>query len=79
MHPEALGSLLAWGRLIEKGTFGDFAGLRKTFNSVDRVGKFHVFNIAGNRYRIIAAIHFNTQTLYIRHVLTHREYDQWRP
>jgi mRNA interferase HigB len=35
-----------------------------------------VFNIGGNKYRLIAAIHFNTRKLFVRHVLTHREYDQ---
>jgi mRNA interferase HigB len=33
------------------------------------------FDIGGNKYRLIAAIHFNTQMLFVRHVLTHAEYD----
>jgi mRNA interferase HigB len=39
-----------------------------------------VFNIGGNKARLIAAVHYNTQRLYIRHVLTHKEYDKkkWR-
>lgn len=49
------------------------------FGSVDKVGHYYVFDIAGNHYRLIAAIHFNTQTLYIRAVLTHSDYDRWRP
>jgi mRNA interferase HigB len=43
------------------------------------VGRFFVFDIGGNKFRLIAAIHFNRQILYIRHVLTHREYDAWEP
>ena len=35
-----------------------------------------VFNIGGNKYRLITAIHFNRQKVYIRHVLTHEEYDR---
>lgn len=35
----------------------------------------YVFDIGGNKYRLIAAIHFNTQMLFVRHVLTHVEYD----
>ena len=69
----------AWRKLIERGTFGGFADLRRVFNSADRVGDYFVFNVAGNRYRLIAAIHFNTQTLYVRAVMTHAEYDDWRP
>jgi len=76
---EAGESLQAWRKLIERSTFDSFADLRRVFNSVDKVGNYFVFNIAGNRYRLIAAIHFNTQTLYVRAVLTHAEYDHWRP
>ena len=75
---EAGEPLQAWRKLIERNTFDSFADLRRVFNSVDKVGDYFVFNIAGNRYRLVAAIHFNTQTLYVREVLTHAEYDHWR-
>ena len=52
------------------------AKLRKTFPSADQVGKFTVFNIGGNKAGLIAAVHYNTQRVYIRHVLTHAEYDR---
>ena len=76
---EANEPLRAWRKLIERGSFGSFADLKRVFRSVDKVDNFYVFNIAGNRYRLIAAIHFNTQTLYVRAVLTHSEYDDSRP
>lgn len=76
---EAGEPLQVWRRLIERGSFGSFAELKRVFRSVDKAGDFFVFNIAGNHYRLIAAIHFNTQTLYVRAVLTHAEYDHWRP
>jgi Uncharacterized protein conserved in bacteria len=34
------------------------------------------FNIGGNKYRLIASIHFNRNKIYIRHILSHAEYDQ---
>ncbi len=71
--------LQAWRKLIECKTFGGFADLKRTFNSVEKVAEFYIFDIAGNHYRLIAAIHFNTQKLYVRGVLTHAEYDDWRP
>ena len=43
---------------------------------MDKVGKFTVFDLGGNKYRLIAAIHYNRGKVYIRHVLTHAEYDQ---
>jgi mRNA interferase HigB len=53
--------------------------LKAVFNATDRVDKYYVFDIGGNKYRIIASIHFNTQRLYIREVCTHKEYDSWKP
>ena len=78
-HNAAAEPLQAWRRLMERNGFGSFAELKRVFNSVDKAGNFYVFNISGNRYRLIAAIHFNTQTVYVRAVLTHSEYDDWRP
>lgn len=78
-HPSAQASLQGWRRIIEQGRFRNFAELKKAFNAVDKAGDYFVFNIAGNRYRLIAAIHFNTQILYVRAVMTHADYNQWRP
>lgn len=79
-HPEANSSLTRWYRLMKRGTFHSFAELRMEFPHADRVGKLTVFNIGGNRVRLIAAIHYNRQKIYIRAVLTHSEYDtgNWR-
>lgn len=71
--------LQAWRKTLERGQFPHFASLKKTFNSVDRVSDFYVFDISGNKYRIITAIHFNTQCLYVRHIFTHTDYDNWKP
>ncbi len=78
-HRAAEEPLQAWRKLVERNTFDSFSDLRHVFNSVDKVDDYFVFNIAGNRYRLVAAIHFNTQTLYVRAVMTHAEYDHWRP
>lgn len=78
-HPAAEMPLQVWRRIIESRAFTGFSDVRKTFNAVDRVGKFYVFDIGGNKYRIIAAIHFDKQRLYVRHVFTHKEYDSWTP
>jgi mRNA interferase HigB len=78
-YADAEAPLRAWHKAI-KGTFKNLPELKQMFGSVDYVpvGKkeFHVFNIGGNKYRLVAVIHFNTQRLFVRHVLTHGEYDQ---
>ncbi|HYE36762.1 type II toxin-antitoxin system HigB family toxin [Methylocaldum sp.] len=79
LHPPAEKPLQDWRKRIESNRFSSFGELKAVFGSVDKVGHYYVFDIAGNHYRLIAAIHFNTQTLYIRAVLTHADYDRWRP
>jgi mRNA interferase HigB len=61
---------------VRRTDFPNFAAVRKSFPSADQVEKWTVFNVGGNNYRVIASIHFNRGKLYIRHVLTHAEYDR---
>jgi mRNA interferase HigB len=74
-HPDTGSALDHWYRIVKHTGFSSFAELRKTFPSADRVGKLTVFNIGGNKARLIAAVHYNRKIIYIRHVLTHNEYD----
>lgn len=62
--------------LVEKASFSSFADLKMTFGSVDKVGVRFIFNIGGNKYRLIAAIAFTPQLLWVKAVLTHAEYDR---
>lgn len=75
-HPETLTALQHWYSLTKQSSFQSFAELRTTFPHADQVGKLTVFNIGGNKVRLIAAIHYNRQKVYIRAVLTHEEYSQ---
>ena len=75
-HPAAEMPLQNFRLLVEKGRFSSFADLKTTFGSVDKVGERFVFNIGGNKYRLIAAIAFTPQLLWIKAVLTHAEYDR---
>jgi mRNA interferase HigB len=75
-HPDSKEPLLRWYKIVEKSEFTSFESLRATFPSADKVGDWIVFNIGGNKYRLIASIHFNRGKLYIRHVLTHKEFDR---
>ena len=74
-HPDTRSALAHWYRLVKRGAFRNFPELRATFPGADVVGKLTVFNIGGNKVRLIAALHYNRKKLYIRAVLTHAEYD----
>jgi mRNA interferase HigB len=75
-HQDAKASLAHWYRLMKQSDFSNFVELRATFPSADQVGKLTVFNIGGNKVRLIAAIHYNRRKVYVRSVLTHAEYDE---
>jgi mRNA interferase HigB len=79
-HPDCSSALESWYRIVKRTDFNTFMELRQTFPSADKVDNLAVFNIGGNKARLIAAIHFNTHRLYIRHGLTHEEYNRgsWR-
>ncbi len=79
-HRDATEPLGIWYAIVSRSDFGSFAELKRVFGTADKVGKFTVFDIGGNKYRLIAAIHYNRKKVYIRHVLTHAEYDgnKWK-
>jgi mRNA interferase HigB len=79
-RPDARSSLAHWYAIMRNSRFLNFVQLRETFPHADQVGKFTVFNIGGNKVRLIAAVHYNRSKIYIRHVLTHQEYDtgKWK-
>ena len=76
LYPDAERPLQVWYQTMERENFSDFNHLRKTFASADYVDGLTVFNMGGNKYRLIASIHYNRRKVYIRNVLTHAEYDR---
>ncbi|MBI1731196.1 MAG: type II toxin-antitoxin system HigB family toxin [Gammaproteobacteria bacterium] len=79
-HTDATRPLQSWRKAMETAKFRSFADLRRAFGSVDRVGDLCVFDIGGNKYRLIAYIRFDWNRCYIKSVLTHSDYDsgKWR-
>ena len=68
--------LVEWYFMIKICQAISFNSLRKTFNSADLVNGYTVFNVGGNNYRLITAIHYNTQRCFIRAIWTHAEYSK---
>lgn len=75
-HPEAYGPLDRGFRIAEKADWRDFASVRTEFPQADLVSGFLVFNIGGNKYRLVVGVDFRRHSLFIRAVLTHAEYDE---
>lgn len=68
--------LTEWVIKMRSGHVKNIGDLKKKFNSVDFVYGYTIFNIGGNSYRLITAIHYNTQCCYIREIWTHAEYSK---
>jgi len=62
-HPDCSTALESWYRIVKRTDFNSFNELRQTFPSADIVDNLTVFNIGGNKARLIAAIHYNPTTL----------------
>jgi mRNA interferase HigB len=82
-YPDAANEIKAMVRIVEAVRWHNFAEVRRTFKDADYVDGYVIFNIRGNRYRLITVIHYAKTTdevktqghIYIRSFLTHREYN----
>jgi len=72
--------LLHWHRITKRASWRSRAEVRRDFRRAHFVGAYVVFNIAGNKYRLIASVKYRWQVVFIRCILTHAEYDEgdWR-
>ena len=76
-HPDAEDALNNWYREVEHADCSNFHEVKNIFNTVDAIGNDrYIFNIRGNRYRIVTVIKFKARTVYIRFVGTHAAYDR---
>jgi len=79
-HNDLEAPLEAWYRVAKKSTWVSLNDIRNTWRDTDAVGEYTVFNIKGNKYRLITKINYKSQVVFIKRVLTHAEYDkeQWK-
>ncbi|MBI3373534.1 MAG: type II toxin-antitoxin system HigB family toxin [Betaproteobacteria bacterium] len=76
LYPDANAPLQAFRVRVEKGVYRNFAELKATFRGVDKVGERYVFNIGGNKYRVVAFVQFDKRRVFVKAVLTHSDYDK---
>jgi mRNA interferase HigB len=84
-YPAASSSLEGWLAITQAALWQSLTELKRTFPSADQVrtaSQRHVivFNISGNKFRLIAAVHFNTGVVFALNFFTHAEYskDRWK-
>ena len=75
-HPQSETPLDSWYRVAKQAQWCNLAEVKETYSSADLVDKYIVFNIKGNNYRLIVSINFRSQTIFIKYVLTHADYDK---
>ena len=84
-YPKAAKYLAAWVAVVRAAEWNNIPDVRRSYPSADIVklssgGQVFVFNVCGNTYRLIVAIHFNRQIVFTLRFLTHAEYskDEWK-
>jgi mRNA interferase HigB len=75
-HPRAKAPLEEWHQVVRKVKWGKFADVRATYRSADSVNQFVVFDIGGNKFRLIAFIDYEYGKVFVRSVLTHKDYEK---
>lgn len=69
-------SLNAWYKITKNADWASFADVRNGWRRSDIVGPFVVFDISHNKCRLIATIKYRWRMVYVRHILSHAEYDR---
>jgi mRNA interferase HigB len=79
-HRDSKSPLTAWYRIVKKANWQNLSEVRSVYPSADLVGRYVVFNIGGNKYRLVARIVYRSQTVFVVAVMTHEEYDlgKWK-
>ncbi len=79
-YPDAVASLTHWRRVVRGTNWKSSAEVKATVTSSDLMDDKTVFDIAQNRYRLIAFISFGRQAVYIKAILSHKAYDkgEWK-
>jgi mRNA interferase HigB len=79
-HADCLEALDNWYKIANQAAWSNLIEVQTVFPKAEAVSNFTVFNIKGNRYRLIVSIDYERQLIYVKYVLTHAEYDkeQWK-
>src|SRR5579862_2709566 len=73
-YPHARTAMDCWYRVAKRATWSSFAYVKQSCNTADHVAPHVVFDIGGNKYRLIAEMNFTRRVLFIRRIMTRKEY-----
>jgi mRNA interferase HigB len=65
-----------WYKVVKSVSWQNLEEVKQIYRDTEAVGNFTVFNIKGNKYRLIVDINYVNQTIYYKYFLTHAEYDK---
>lgn len=75
-HADSRKPLERWLSLVRDCSASSFVELKMTFPSADQVGAATIFDVGGNKFRVISKVTYLEQVVLITNVLTHEEYDR---
>jgi mRNA interferase HigB len=75
-HADSEDALNEWYNFASKSQWSNLLDVQQRYPKAEAVGNFTVFNIKGNNYRLIVDIKYSSQTIFIKYILTHAEYDK---
>lgn len=75
-HADVANALAMWTAVVRAARWTNFMQLKAGFPSADYVPPFTVFNVKGNKYRLISLIDYAEQVVVVRDVLTHATYSK---
>ena len=75
-YPDVLPIIEAWYAIVRKARWKNLEDVRLIYRDAEAVGNFTVFNVKGNKYRLIVGVDYETGTIYYKYLLTHADYDK---
>lgn len=73
---ELVGEVLAWYKIARAAWWQKLEDVRRQYPSADQVGKVLIFDVRHNSYRLITTVVYGKQKVYVKAILTHKEYDR---
>jgi len=79
-HADCRDAIDNWYKVASKADWSNLIEVQSVFPKAEAVGNFTIFNIKGNKYRLILSIDYEKQLIYIKYILIHAEYDkeEWK-